>query len=83
MKRLGLFLTLVTIAASASTMIATISSSEAAPFSKRGRIDRVKYYTQKYQQECKPQLLCTAECQDVYDFLRREGIDVGGPCAAH
>lgn len=72
MKRLGFFII--------SVAIASMSCSDAATFSKRGRIDRVKYYTQKYRQECKPQLVCTAECQDLYDFLRREGVELGGPC---
>jgi hypothetical protein len=79
MKRLGHFLTLVAVAALGSMMIAPTSWSQ--PYSStRGRVDRVKYYTQKYQQECRPQLLCTAECRDLYDFLHREGIDLGGPC---
>jgi hypothetical protein len=76
-RRLTLLLSLIVIAA---TMLSSVM--ESAANRRASRKDRVDYYSQVYAGKCKPQLLCSSECQDIYDFLRREGVDVGGPCVA-
>jgi hypothetical protein len=76
MRRSALLLILMAAAMQSSTMNASAE--------KRGsRTERVREYAQQYQQICKPQLICTGDCQDLYDVLLREGVNVGGPCRPH
>jgi len=73
MKRGTLIFTSVTIAT-----LAWMTDASAAK--RASKTERITQYTQAYQSSCKPQLICTPDCQDLYDVLHREGIDVGGPC---
>jgi hypothetical protein len=61
-------------------MAALACVTDAWAAKRASRTERIKQYTQTYQSTCKPQLICTPDCQDLYDLLHREGIDVGGPC---
>jgi hypothetical protein len=81
MKRSSFLLTLIAVTVLLSVM-------DASAQTRGSKLERIKLYTKFYQDNCKPSPLkpsplCTAQCQDLYDFLRREGVDVGGPCRPH
>ncbi|MCK1267240.1 MULTISPECIES: hypothetical protein [unclassified Bradyrhizobium] len=75
MKRSELIYASVVIAAAA-----WITDASAANAKRASKPERIKQYTQTYLASCKPLLICTAECQDLYDVLQREGTDLGPPC---
>jgi hypothetical protein len=76
MRNFSFLLTLI-----AAAMLPFVTDASATL--RGSRTERIKEYTKLYQQSCKPSPLCTRDCQDLYDFLRREGVDVGGPCGPH
>jgi hypothetical protein len=67
----------IAIAATMSYAVA-----ESAGVKRATRNERIKQYAREYELKCKPQLICAGDCQDLYEFLHREGVDVSGPCSA-